>query len=180
MWDHIKTALFLTIPLVISGSLHMAFVRRDWLSALRRPISERLFGPNKTWRGFVVMPFLTVIGVWIAQAIEPARFAGTASLRTVSGGVLGLGLGLGYVLAELPNSFVKRRLGVAAGLLPEQNRLLFLIVDQADSAIGCAIAYRLLLGVPVPTLITFCILGPAVHLIVNLILYAVGLRRRPV
>jgi CDP-diacylglycerol--serine O-phosphatidyltransferase len=181
MMDHLATALFLSLPLVFSGALHMVFVRKDWLSALRRPIDERRFGPNKTWRGFVVMPLATVVGVWLMQALEPLVISRpTVSLRGASGVVLGLGLGLAYVLAELPNSLIKRRLGIEPGMLPEKNRLLFAFVDQADSAIGCAIAYRLLLGVPTPTVLAICLLGPALHLVGNVVLYLVGVRRRPV
>jgi CDP-diglyceride synthetase len=181
MMDHLATALFLSVPLVWSGALHMAFVRKDWLSGLRRPVDERRFGPNKTWRGVVVMPLATVVGVWLAQALEPLVLSRpTVSLRAASGVVLGLGLGLGYVLAELPNSLMKRRLGVEPGMLPEKNRLLFAFVDQADSAIGCALVYRALLGVPMPTLVALCLLGPAIHLVANVLLYLVGLRRRPV
>jgi CDP-diglyceride synthetase len=176
MLEHLKTALFLTVPLLFSGSLHMAFVRKDWLPALRRPLNPQLFGPNKTWRGFVVM----IPGVWLGQAIEPLLSNPTTSLRAASGVLLGLSLGLAYMLAELPNSYIKRRLGIEAGMLPTKNKLLFAFIDQADSAVGCAIAYRLLLGAPWATVIILSLLGPFVHLLANLTLYALGLRRRPI
>lgn len=72
-------------------------------------------------------------------------------------------LGLGYVLGELPNSFAKRRLGIAPGL---QGRgplgLLFFIFDQLDSvlaglvlaAVACSVPWSaVLVGVPFLSLV---------------------------
>jgi CDP-diacylglycerol--serine O-phosphatidyltransferase len=178
---HLRTALLMSVPLIVSGSIHMAFVRRGWLGALARPIHARWFGENKTWRGVVVMMLASIPGVAAAQALEGLITAPlTTSLR--SAGALGLGacLGLGYVLAELPNSYVKRRMGIRPGMLPPRHAALFVFVDQADSAIGCAVAYALWLRVPAATLLLACLLGPVVHLIANVTLFLVGLRRRPV
>jgi CDP-diacylglycerol--serine O-phosphatidyltransferase len=177
----LATALWLTVPLVIAGVLHMLVVRRDWLSSLRRPLAERLFGPNKTVRGFVVMPLATVLGVYVARAFEP-RVAGGVDVHVADAPPIALGLvvGLGYMIAELPNSFVKRRLGIEPGELPERNRVLFAFVDQADSVIGCALGYLVFLPIPLTVLGILVVLGPTVHLVVNVALYLAGLRRRPV
>jgi CDP-diacylglycerol--serine O-phosphatidyltransferase len=174
------TALYLSLPLVISGILHMVVVRADLLPALKRPIHEKAFGPNKTIRGFVAMPVLTLIGVYAAVQLEPVLGdALLVSFRQTSLVVLGLALGFAYALAELPNSYVKRRLGISAGKLPEKNRFLFALVDQADSAIGCAIAYAVLLPVPWVVLGIVIVIGPAVHAVVNVSLYLAGLRKQP-
>ncbi len=177
----LATALWLTVPLVVAGVLHMLAVRRDWLPSLRRPVSTRLFGPNKTVRGFVVMPLATVVGVYVARALEPLVAGGVdVHLRAAPPIALGLAAGLGYMLAELPNSYVKRRLGVAPGELPARKQLLFAFVDQADSVIGCALAYRCFLYLPWVVLGILVVLGPTVHLVVNVGLYVAGLRKRPV
>jgi CDP-diglyceride synthetase len=177
----LATALWLTVPLVVAGILHMLVVRRDWLPLLRRPLAESLFGPNKTVRGFVVMPLATVAGVYVARAIEPRVSAHVdVHLDAAPPIALGLVVGLGYMLAELPNSLMKRRLGIQPGELPEKNRLLFAFIDQADSVIGCALGYLLFLPIPLPVLGILVVLGPAVHLVVNVALYLAGLRKRPV
>ena len=75
---------------------------------------------------------------------------------------------------------MKRRLGIKPGELPERNRALFAFVDQADSVIGCAIVYVLFLPVPLAVLGILVVLGPTVHLLVNVGLYLFGLRKRPV
>jgi hypothetical protein len=177
----LATALWLTVPLVVAGVIHMLVVRRDWLSILRRPLSEPLFGPNKTVRGFVVMPLGTVAGVYLARALEPHVAAGVdVHFADAPPIPLGLAAGLAFMLAELPNSYMKRRLGIRPGELPDRNRLLFAFIDQGDSVVGCAIAYFVFLPLPLPVLGILVILGPTVHLVVNLALYLAGLRKRPV
>ena len=93
--------------------------------------------------------------------------------------VLGVVLGLAYTLAELPNSYVKRRRGIAPGKLPEHNRLLHAFIDQADSAIACTLAYAALVSIPFSVLVVVTLVGPTLHLVTNLGLYSMGLRREP-
>ncbi|WP_257293686.1 CDP-alcohol phosphatidyltransferase family protein [Endozoicomonas sp. YOMI1] len=139
-------ALYLQIPLVIGGILHMVVVSRDDFPALAKPIWYRAFGANKTWRGLVVVPLLTAAGACLLYPLE--WLLGAAS--PFSGQPLWLSgtlAGLGYVLAELPNSWVKRRLGIAAGQLPTQGRVIAIAADQLDSAIGVAVVYALWLNI---------------------------------
>jgi CDP-diacylglycerol--serine O-phosphatidyltransferase len=172
MAEDLLTALSLSVPLIIAGALHMAVVRFDVLPVLRRPLNRRLFGANKTWRGLLLMPLATVVGVAVAQALT-SRFSDQSPWR------LGLALGFAYALFELPNSWLKRRLGIAPGKRPTQHRFMFTLLDQADSAIGAVIVYRLMMNVPVGALVACLLLGPAIHLAVNFSLYLSGLRKEP-
>lgn len=174
------SALFLALPLFVSGVGHMIVVKLDVLPRLRIPLSVALFGANKTVRGFVVMPALTVVGVYLARALEPSlRDHLLVTLDGVDPVVLGVVLGLAYTLAELPNSYVKRRRGIAPGKLPEHNRLLHAFIDQADSAIACTLAYAALVSIPFSVLVVVTLVGPTLHLVTNLGLYSMGLRREP-
>lgn len=139
------TALYLQVPVVIGGVLHMVVVSRNQLPALAKPIWTSAFGANKTWRGFVVVPVLTALGALVLWPLdrllaEASPFYGLPLWQC------GAVAGLGYMLAELPNSWVKRRLGIGAGELPEQGRVIAVAMDQLDSAIGVAIAYALWLN----------------------------------
>ncbi|MCC7441124.1 MAG: hypothetical protein IT285_05810, partial [Bdellovibrionales bacterium] len=67
-------ALWLSLPLVIGGGLHMMVVRGDLFPALRRPLHVPTFGAHKTWRGFAVMIAATVPGVWISAALDAPLF----------------------------------------------------------------------------------------------------------
>lgn len=177
---HISTALFLALPLIFSGSLHMWVVSRNLFPWLARPLHRRAYGANKTWRGIVVMLVATVPGVVLAQQLE-SLFADAllVSLRELNPLSAGLALGLGYVIPELPNSFIKRRMNIAPGERSNKFAPLFAFVDQADSALGCALVYWLLLSPPVPVVIWMVLLGPLVHLMANMSLYAAGLRKQP-
>jgi hypothetical protein len=174
MTDSLTRALILSVPLVISGGLHMAVVTLDLLPSLKIPIHEGWFGRNKTWRGVIVMPVLAALGTMLASAVRPEQFGGWNPI------VLGVLLGLAYVLAELPNSFVKRRLGIEPGKRPTRNAAWFAIADQADSAIGCVLVYGWALGLTPGTILLFLMIGPAIHLMVNYTLYLMRLRREPV
>jgi CDP-diacylglycerol--serine O-phosphatidyltransferase len=152
----------------------MAVVTLDLLAGLKIPIHRRWFGANKTWRGVFVMPVAAASGVWLASMVWPAEFGGWNFL------ILGFALGLAYVLAELPNSFIKRRMGIEPGRRPARHASWFALADQADSAIGCALVYAWALGLPAATVLILVAVGPAVHLIVNYSLYLMRLRKEPV
>lgn len=177
----LAASLLLVLPLVIAGILHMLVVKLDLLPRLRAPIHERAFGRNKTYRGFVVMPVAATLGVLVARALEQTTFAvDGAGLQRASPWLLGSCLGLAYVLGELPNSLVKRRLHIAPGKLPAQHRVWFLAADHLDSATACLLVYAWLLHTPWLALLAVLVLGALCHFLVNLTLYALGIRAEPV
>lgn len=180
MFDSIITALYLAIPLVVSGSLHMLIVSRNWFASLAVPLNQSAFGANKTWRGLVVMPLASIPGVYLALLLEPLLSGHLyVSLAGLNPWLLGIALGIGYVLPELPNSYVKRRLNIQPGKQPQKNAFWFGLLDQADSAIGCALVYWLMLHPSLVIMLWIILLGPLLHLIVNLSLYSAGLRKQP-
>ncbi|MCC7440987.1 MAG: CDP-archaeol synthase, partial [Bdellovibrionales bacterium] len=134
------------------------------------------FGAHKTWRGFAVMIAATVPGVWISAALDAPLFPESPAEQSA----LGAALGFAYAVAELPNSWVKRRIGIASG---KRGRgavgVLFALVDQADSALGCALVYALWLDISPLTFAVAAGLGPAVHLLGNVSLWALGFRKEP-
>ena len=126
----------------------------------------------------IVMPLLTIAGVYLALKLEQAGSyrIGFAEHSIV---LVGLALGLAYILFELPNSFVKRRMGVAPGKLPGEKKLWFALADQGDSAVGCVLVYWLFFGIEWPVILTVLVLGTTLHLFFNVALFVVGLRRNP-
>lgn len=171
--------VLLSLPLVVGGVLHMIAVKADILSYFKRPIHHRWFGMNKTWRGFIVMPLATFPGVWVAQKLELLIDLNTPLLVNQSTLLLSIVLGCGYCLAELPNSFMKRRLGIKEGQTSEKFKWLFVVVDQADSAFGCMLAYRIFIPIPTSTVILTIIFGTILHLFINVSLYLLKIRKNP-
>ena len=172
--NSLTQALILSVPLIFSGAVHMAVVKLNVLAALKIPIHKKLFGANKTWRGVVVMQLATALGVVLASVLWPDQFGGWNPLT------LGVLLGLAYVVSELPNSFIKRRIGIEPGKRPPRHGGWFAFADQADSAIGCALVCGWALRLPAATVLILAAIGPAIHLIVNYSLYLMGLRKEPV
>ncbi|RAW99832.1 MULTISPECIES: CDP-archaeol synthase [unclassified Photorhabdus] len=136
----------LLLPVILGGCLHMVIVTKNYFACLAIPVHQRYFGRNKTWRGFIVVPIITalfsllwlVLGTGIQDSIIP---------QTISSCLLtGFLAGFGYVLFELPNSWLKRKLGAPPGQHPEQNKRLFILFDQLDSAIGVTIVYFIYLN----------------------------------
>ncbi len=177
--QEMSVIFLLTLPLIVGGIIHMIAVKADILSYLKKPIHPRWFGQNKTWRGFVVMPLATWPGVIMAQQLERVFDLNAPLLSSTSSIALSLYLGVGYCLAELPNSWMKRRLGIKEGQTSDRYKWLFVVIDQADSAVGCMLAYRLLISISLKTMSMTIIFGTVLHLLINIGLYGVGIRKNP-
>ena len=171
--------ILLAVPLVFGGILHMIVVKKDILSYFKKPIHHRWFGLNKTWRGFIIMPLATWPGVVIAQHIEKLLDLSSPLLVPLSSIFLAFILGIAYCLAELPNSYLKRRLGIKEGATSERHKLFFIILDQADSAFGCMLAYMLVLPMTWQIFWGTIIFGTVVHLFFNVLLYGLKIRKNP-
>jgi len=142
---------WLAAPILLTGLVHLAVMKRDWLPALRRtPLDggaswrgKRVFGANKTLRGAVVMIggsalaaslLAQVANSWLGWSV-PIEFA--RAHPAAWGGLLGFG----YIVGELPNSFIKRQLDIAPGAMARGARgRLFWVVDQLDSLVGILLA----------------------------------------
>lgn len=177
--DHLLIALYVQVPVVIGGVLHMVVVTRDYFPSLARPVNARLFGANKTWRGFVAVPLATALGALCLLPFEIALGdrAPFGAAWLVPAGLAG---GLGYVLAELPNSWFKRRLGIAPGETPANRRLLFVTLDQVDSGIGVALAWALWPGLPPATCLLYVLTFPLTALGVKRLLFIARLKKSAV
>jgi CDP-diglyceride synthetase len=178
-------APWLFLPLLGSLLAHAPVIRLDLLKALKRPIDRgaclrgrRLFGDNKTWRGFLVM----AAGVFLAALLlsrwpwywrklpEEIRNAGPAAFGAL--------LGLGTVLAELPGSFLKRQLDVPPG---EQRRspgaVLLSAWDQGDFVIGAWLLLTPVWVMPVRQVALSFVVVSVVHFLVSAVGYALGVRK---
>jgi CDP-diglyceride synthetase len=169
----------LAFPLVFGGIVHMIVVKMDILSYLKKPIHHRWFGANKTWRGFLVMPLATWPGVVMVQHWERIGESAAPVFSSYPAWVLALGLGLAYCLAELPNSFLKRRLGIKEGQTSDRAKWFFVILDQADSVMGCLLIYYFVLNVEGKLILGTLVLGTLIHLFFNVLLYLLKLRKNP-
>lgn len=180
-------ALYLFAPLLVSAALAGMALRFDWLPDLNRPIDgrmtlggRRLFGDGKTWRGIVLAVGGSCLAVAVQRALqgEVARALQIVDYTTVSPIGLGTSLGLGAILGELPNSFVKRRLGIPRGETAHGALgVVFYVWDQVDTLIGAWPLLCIWLTPSVPLVIMSFVLTLGLHPLIAWLGYLVGARR---
>ena len=177
--------LYLAAPVMLAAAIHIAVIRFNLLPALKTPMDfgrtfrgRRLLGENKTWRGAVVMTAGSAIGAALQQRLRmpPLEFFDGGSVNALLWGAL---LGLGFVGAELPNSFLKRQCDVPPGQQATGGRYwFFTAVDQLDSVVGCLLALAMVWPPPWHVVVTALLLCALVHVAFNLVFVSVGLKRR--
>jgi hypothetical protein len=188
----IKTAgrvAWLITPVLVAGIGQVAILRTGLLPRLAVPLDlglhwrgKPVFGPRKTWRGVIVMTTLSALTAR-AQAVAARRSPRLRAIcpfdyQKVNPWLLGGTLGIGYCLAELPNSFVKRRLGIPPADTSQRFAWLQYLVDQSDSVAGCLLALRFFYrpmwteaGLAFAT-------GLGLHIAVDRLMHALGVKRR--
>ncbi len=153
---HLIAMMYVTLgPVILAGIFNMIFCKLKILRSIQVPMDggrtlsdgNRIFGDNKTWKGFVgYLIFGTLFTVIWGAAIRNTSlnsldFFYINNVNKLAFNLLiGVLLGLAYALFELPNSFVKRRLGITPGKPATGiKKAIFVFVDQADSIFGCAL-----------------------------------------
>lgn len=136
-------ALYLFSPLLVSVALSAVVHKYDLVRTWKIPIDggrtfrrKRLFGDSKTWRG-VAIAVIGSIATAIVQTHVLAPYTqgiAVVDYTRLDPVVFGTTMGAAAMAGELPNSFVKRRLGIAPGTTAHGRglRALFWIWDQVD------------------------------------------------
>ena len=87
-------------------------------------------------------------------------------------------LGFAYMICELPNSFIKRRIDIKPGKTDNGIKgFIFLIIDQIDSLIGVVLVLNIISDISIVKSIMYVILGAFTHISINYILYKLKIRR---
>ena len=179
----IAQAVWTALPVILGGLVHVAVIRLDLLPGLARvPLDggltfrgRRLLGDHKTVRGAVTMIGATTLFVEL-QAALVARHGWSVGVPPL---LWGLVLGGGYIVGELPNSFVKRQLDVAPGERPTGALApVFRLCDELDSLAGVLVCMS---AVWMPSLrFALVLAGVTVvaHPAVGLLMVALGLKER--
>ncbi|MFA5658618.1 MAG: CDP-archaeol synthase [Oscillospiraceae bacterium] len=182
------------LPAILAGILNMIWCRLPVLTTINVPIDfrknfsdgKRIFGDNKTWRGFVGMMLLgcicAVLWGFLCDTNEHltahnyfyARYDNTFSYNII----IGLLIGLSYALFELPNSFIKRRLNIVPGKTHSGIlKIFFIFFDQADSLFGCVLIICIFYPMTLWFYMLYVFIGAATHIVINTLLYFCGLRK---
>ena len=179
-------AVWLFAPLVFAAGLSAVVMERDLLRWARKPIDggrriggKRLFGDNKTWRGVLVATagssaFAAVQEHFVGDAAGALLVVDWAAVPSVAFGAL---MGLGAMLGELPNSFVKRRVGILPGKTTTGPwSVLFYVWDQVDLLFGAWLLVGWWVRPPALLVVASFAMALLVHPAVSLIGWLIGVR----
>ena len=194
MLNTIAQMYITTLPVILAGILNMICVKQKWFKRIAKPLhrgvklkdGKRIFGDNKTDLGIFTMIMCSIIthiiwglicGVWeYGQSINQLY---SLNQNKITYNILvGFVMGTAYMLFELPNSLIKRRLEIPDGKTSTGNKgKLFLVIDQIDSLFGVALVLVILSRITIGAYFNYIILGGATHLIFNWLLYKLKIRR---
>lgn len=193
MVDNIISMYVTLMSPIIAGILNMVWCKLNILKKIAKPIDgnkkfidgKRIFGDNKTWKGligYIILNILTAClwGIVCKYCkIENYNFLYRNHSNTfVYNIMLGGLLGLAYSLFELPNSFIKRRVGIVPGKTSTGfKKYFFVILDQADSVIGCVLAVCIFYKMSICMVLGYITLGTITHILINMMLYFMKLRK---
>lgn len=187
--------IYLMGPIILSGVLNMVYIKLPLTNFLKRPIdggivlkdNKRLFGSNKTWKGFIGMIVLTSFWM-IFFTLLYYNYKWAKEISLIPYGTFnpiwicsfyGALWGFGYVLFELPNSFIKRRIDIQPGKNAKRIKgIIFTFIDQADSVIGCIFFMLFFYKPDILILVFLFIIGVGIHYIINVLLYLIGLKNQ--
>jgi CDP-diglyceride synthetase len=188
MLEMTSQILFLGSPLLLAAIAQGLCIKYDWLSRLRRPLDlgrvykgKRIFGDHKTWRGLAINVLFCSLGAIIQAWLQGKRvlpqwlFLLDYESHALTVGVL---IGLGMTVGELPNSFLKRRFEIPPGKSREGPLgIAFFIYDQVDLTIGIWVFLFFLIRPSLWLVLWSLLLTLALHLAVSSVGYLLGMRK---
>ncbi len=182
-------AWFLLGAFVLAGMAQTAWFAAPLSRRFSGPIDggatfrgRRVFGAHKTLRGFVVMvPAAAASFAAIAGAVGDPAGAGLWPLTIAGYAGLGACAGLGFMAGELPNSFLKRQLGIRPGEGPRHpaGAAMQFLADRLDSGIGMLLAVSAMAATPAVTWLLVLSIGPSIHWAFSVLMFHLGLKTRP-
>jgi hypothetical protein len=143
---------------------------------------RRVFGANKTLRGFVVMvPAAAGAFAFLAALIGNPAAAGLWPLSVPGYALLGACAGVGFMAGELPNSFIKRQLDVRPGDRAQHplSAAVQFLIDRIDSGVGMLIAVSVVAPTPAMAWLLVLVIGPTFHWGFSVAMFYLGLKPRP-
>lgn len=188
----LPNAVFIVFAMSLAGTAHVFWLSSSASKILSQPLDfgltcfgKRIFGDNKTFRGFTLMPLAAGVSFWLLgtfrQALPSWLEAGLWPFEPAWYARTGIICGLAFMLAELPNSFIKRQLGIQPGARAEGRLtgIVFFLIDRVDSIAGVVAALGLLAPFSPWAALWLIVIGPSFHAFFSACLFATGVKRRP-
>jgi len=161
IWLLILKALYFFLPAYVANMSPVLF---RWIP-FSKPVHEKIFGRNKTWRGLITA---TLMGGIIFHLQKLAYTSGFTKIALIDYNgftvMLGLFLGFGAIIGDLIKSYYKRKLEIKPGDS-------WKVWDQTDFVIG-GILFSFFIYIPtVEVIVILLIISPLLHIAVNHLSY---------
>jgi len=189
--EALACALILLLAFSIAGLAHVLWLRSEASTRFALPLDggrhfrgRRIFGPNKTLRGFLVLVPATgavFAALGAAREVLPGWLAaGLWPLHADQLFLLGAWAAFWFMAGELPNSFLKRQWNIAPGEVPARGvrRFVCLGLDRVDSIVVMLLALALVVPLPALTALVVVTVGAGVHLLFSWLLCLARVKRR--
>ncbi len=189
--DPLSCALFVVVAFTLAGIVQTIWLRTALSRRFTTPLDggrsfrgKRIFGDNKTPRGFIVMvpaAALAFAGLHhLLATLHPTWTDGIWPLTGFQFFALGGLASFGFMLGEMPNSFLKRQLSVPPGCAPRSRlaRLVCFFGDRLDSIVGMLVVMSFVVPTPWKMWLFVLLIGPGIHLLFSAALFSMGVKRR--
>lgn len=177
--DVLQEMALIILPVFFSGLTFIAYLKWNKIAFLNYPLDfhqeykgQRIFGDNKTLKGPVLMGMFTgLYGAYIYYLLgTPYQLASIFLLFCI--------IGLSYSIGELPNSFIKRQIGIKPGMKASTNpaMTIFYVTDIFDSLLAVALSYYLLMEVQTISIVLAIFIGGALHVLTDKLMKSLKLK----
>jgi len=179
----INELALIILPVLLSGLTFICYLKWNKIALLNIPLDmglkingKRVFGENKTIKGPVLMGiFTSVYGYIIFKLVNNIQIENIGSSNLILALAL---IGASYSLGELPNSFIKRQMGISPGAIPTKTfpKYFFRIIDTFDSLITVGLLYYIFFRFSGFSIISAVLVGGGIHLITDNLMMRLGLK----
>ena len=185
MLDNIGVALWFFIPAGIANVAPIFLARIPFLRKFDTPLDfgksykgKRIFGQNKTWRGFIGGIIAATLIVWLQVVLSQnigwvADLTSSIAYTHMNALLLGPLFAIGALGGDAIESFFKRQRGIPPGKS-------WFPWDQTDYIIGASVTTFAFATLDWTQYLYILILWMAIHLLSSWIGYKMGLKDAPI
>jgi hypothetical protein len=174
--------LTLLLPILVAGVIFIIVLKKNFLNFLNRPIdagiklkNQPLLGRNKTYRAPVIYITISIIICLILNIGLAYNLPWIHPIFAQPPLTLGFLYGFSYSLAELINSFIKRRLKIPPGA---SKNLFQYLVDTTDGIILASLTLSLIYGANYFQLLLIFLIGSTLHISTDLLMKLLKLKTK--
>ena len=165
----------LTLPILIPGLILIVVLKFKWMCFLDIPIDlkgslgkKRIFGDNKTIKGFVVMTVMAITVTYVLNiGLKNNLSLFIHPIFNKQPVIIGILYSISYTIGELINSFIKRRLNIFSGQANKNFMNLQTFFDLSDGIIVTALMLWLIVCVNLFEILLAASVGIFLHFITD-------------